>query len=559
MIEPEQKNDQQQIESQDILAAVLSEDSAAEQVSSTPVEQDYSMEGLMYDLNDGGGNPWDTNDDLNDFNLDVTEADFDFFETSAPVVVAPEMTPNVLNIMSIDANSPPPPVIKEAPIDDVDMEEAMTAPKTNFTPNNDSLFTPFVISNNGTDDLSIETTSTIDPNSSNSTPMMHHKQEQKASTSAFQHELAYKSTTEQFVPRDFLPVSVGTHVNDAKYCSGGKFMYVPPHLKKNKGNDTIEKISPLLAKVLKKRDFNYSPDYIPNLMATSKRKVFAKPNPIKTIGFEKPVLVSKDIHMTDMYSVTKRKISVSDTDGSENSSSSSSSNSSTSSDDSDSGSSDDESIHQEHVVNKRLEALKQFQKSFVNSLLKATPAPLPRSETMDYDTPFASKLADGIMKPIKWRQSKAMEQSIDYLCQQAILGGYPFAGGLTEISQNGGEIGTEPAKVMAARRTNLMQVAHGAVTHVPSLQTDLNKLTMDFKAMLKQIFLYPEGADTATASDPISTPASEDLSMMTEPAAYMNSSLLGKIDVKGPLSIQKYYDLNGKRKGWGSRFAYDTK
>lgn len=574
MIESEEEKEQQgHIQNQDILAAILSEDAALK--PGAPIEEeDYPMGGLIYELNggvgdsgggvggNGGGDPWDTSNGLGDFDLDVTEADFDFFETPAPAIAAPsDMTSTSLDIMAMDAakQSLSSPIIKD---EDVDMEEARE-PKTNaILHNNESLFTPFVISNNGTENQSIES-STLSHDSFGSTSMM---QQHQPPTSAFQHEKTYKSTTEQqfssIVPDSFLPVPVSEGVNDAKYGPGGKFMYMPTHLKKKgDNNDTMEKSLPLLGKALKKGDFNYSPDYVPNLMATAKKKTIPKPNPITAVGLKKSVPIDNDIHMMDVEgSMNEKKTNIIDTINSESSSNCSSSTSSTinnstsssssstaSSDDNDANSSDDESrlIPQEDIIDKRLKALKKFQKRFVNSLLKATSAPLPTPQNLDYDTPFAPILADGLTKPIKWRQSRAMEQSIDYLCQQAVWGGYPFASGLAEVSQYGGEIETEPAKVMAARRTNLMQVTRGAVTHVPSLQTELNELTIDFKTMLKQIFVVNPNDSTATNTAD-GTLVSEDLSMMTEPLTYLNSPLLEKIEVEGPLSIQKYCNLNGK-------------
>jgi hypothetical protein len=156
--------------------------------------------------------------------------------------------------------------------------------------------------------------------------------------------------------------------------------------------------------------------------------------------------------------------------------------------------------------------------------------PSDRLKQLDYDTPFVPIIQGGKIQPVPWMKGESMEQSVAHLCQQAVFGGYPFAGGLAEVTENGGEIEEEPDKIMVARRTNLMQITRGVITHVPSLQADVSKLTLDFKELLKEIFVQKPDDD---ATQPV------------EPVAFLNDSPLGKVSVNGPLNIQQYYNLNG--------------
>lgn len=407
---------------------------------------------------------WNDNEDFGDLDVDVTEADFDFFETPAPMV-----TPdNVLHIMPIDVE----------PTD----HSSQVSRNADLTPNTDSLFTPFVISNTNSEDVSTEESMAEPVGSTAAIDYLHTTCKKPANVQ--QQKGMFEHTN--VVPRDFLPVPINTSDIDAKYEPGGKFMYDP-------------------SKETSKREL-YSPDYIPNI---KKRDI--QSSPVKQEG------TSQDVEMMDVQ------------EGSSGSDSSGSSSSCCTD-------SDTDSISPDQIVDRRLRAFKKFQKSVVHSLLRATPAPSPmdRFQNMDYDSPFTPILAEGI-KPIKWRHSKAMEKSMDYLCQQAILGGYPFASGLAEVSANGGEIEAESAKVMVARRTNIMQMTRGVVTHVPSLQTDT--LTMEFKNMLKHIFLDSGASDAMMDKE-------ED--MVLHPMSYLSGPLLGSIDVKGPLTIQQYYNLCGK-------------
>ncbi|KAI7891231.1 mediator complex subunit 13 C-terminal-domain-containing protein [Mucor mucedo] len=372
----------------------------------------------------------DTNEDFGELDLDVTEADFDFFETPAPVV-----TPdNVLHILPMDVE----PAVTDHTVASPDN---ILKPR-DLTPNNDSLFTPFVASNTNSEDASMED-SIVEPMEA-----MDYLQTKT------QNPPVQKVTPEHptIVPQNFLPVPINTRDIDAKYVPGGKFMYDP-------------------SKERTKREL-YSPDYVPTV-----KKKATKDSP------EKPECSLQDVEMTDA-----RNSNCSSSSSDSNSDTSGESSSCTDND------SDTDSISLDQIVDKRLRSFKKFQRSVIYSLLRATPAPLPmdRFQNMDYDSPFTPILADSI-KPIKWRQSKAMEKSMDYLCKQAIFGGYPFSSGLAEVSANGGEIEAETAKVLVARRTNIMQMTQEDMVH--------------------------------------------------HPMSYLNSPLLGSIDIKGPLTIQQYYSL----------------
>lgn len=502
----------------------LSEDTIITEQQSPPPVDNYN---LMYNTDSINlGDSW--NEDFTELDLDVTEADFDFFKTPAPVASA--LTDNVLNIIPIknDTEEKTPVTAIEEP-EDVIMEEVNT-------PNRDSLFTPFVMSNDVSEDISMNSSNkpTVEFMSTNELVP------QKKTP-------CYKSTPEHacFVPPGFLPVPINTAAIDAKYEPGGKFNYDPSMNKSESHNF--------------KKDL-YSPDYMPS--TTKKRKE------IEVVQGNINAENNIDIEMTDVIQPESNSSNASNSVNSSSSSSvsSSSSNSSDNSDkddsnsnsenlseksnssdlytdeDSDTEDSCNDSSTMDQMIDKRLRSLKKFQKSVIYSLLKATPASLPtdRSRNIDYDTPFAPVLADGNIKPIKWRQSKTMEKSMEYLCQQAIWGGYPFTGGLAEVSENGGEFEVESSKIMMARRTNIMQMTRGVVTHVPSLPVDAHKLTIRFKNMLKHIFLR----NTSVEADDMNSLLEEEISL--RPTSYSNTPTLGSIDVKGPLTIQQYYNLNGK-------------
>jgi hypothetical protein len=83
---------------------------------------------------------------------------------------------------------------------------------------------------------------------------------------------------------------------------------------------------------------------------------------------------------------------------------------------------------------------------------------------MDYDSPFARTVASSVICKSSQKEMNENEEykALDYLCQQAIMGGYPFSGGVESMSSNGFEANEgESTKVLVARRRNLLQKFNG--------------------------------------------------------------------------------------------------
>ncbi|KAI8982452.1 mediator complex subunit 13 C-terminal-domain-containing protein [Mycotypha africana] len=92
--------------------------------------------------------------------------------------------------------------------------------------------------------------------------------------------------------------------------------------------------------------------------------------------------------------------------------------------------------------------------------------------TMDFDSPFARSIAGGTVRPAEIAGSMDNLddlRALDYLCQQAVMGGYPFSGGIESISSNGFEASEgESAKVIIARRRALLQRFYGDQLPLPA-------------------------------------------------------------------------------------------
>ncbi|RUS27557.1 mediator complex subunit 13 C-terminal-domain-containing protein, partial [Jimgerdemannia flammicorona] len=365
----------------------------------------------------------------------------------------------------------------------------------------------------------------------------------------------------QFIPPDFAPLAVLAGVDDAKYGDGGKFVYAPPKKKRKKR---------AAARAL------YRPDYVPKpptkLETKKKEKAHSTDDGIMSNG-----TVNGAVRRNEAAKIGAAldRMILSDSDSSSGSSS-----------DSDSGS---ESVDSADVgkgrrdvaageingarmmlmigsrgcggVKERLLGL--HRQAFDVNDVKLEDGEVAvvnedgdgdnRSIDLDYDSPFASLIirdlggrtkkcgrlrvgevaVDGVDnsgEAERWVPTSATVskdiflKTVDCLCQQAVMGGYPFAGGLMEIAGRGGEIVEgESTQVFVTRRRGMVQDVVGDMTAVPALVDDACNLISEFKDMLAQTFDPTHVPEGSQHTHHLSTPAT--------------------VTIKGPLSIQQYYDL----------------
>ncbi|KAG0190946.1 mediator of RNA polymerase II transcription subunit 13 [Apophysomyces sp. BC1034] len=288
------------------------------------------------------------------------------------------------------------------------------------------------------------------------------------------------------VPPEFAPVRFRTNVDDTKYYDGGKFTYSSPSDKKR----------------MLKRDI-YRPDYMP----TRKKKPQKGDN-------------------SDVSERTPNEITVAATNDETDSSSNGDSSSET---DSDSGES---SVDADNVrIDQWNNSMRSAQNMFATRLFGDSKQVGPETyvvdqQVLDYDTPFSETIMPHLInpKPLVEKDYK----SLDYLCQQVVMGGYPFSGGLVAAASSGEITEGESAAVVVTRRRELMHGVYGGVGHVPSLPSDRSQLIQEFKSVLSSIFDQSETLKV----DPM------DILCLEQP------SMPPSTRVKGPLNVQQYYDLS---------------
>ncbi|KAF7721033.1 mediator of RNA polymerase II transcription subunit 13 [Apophysomyces ossiformis] len=317
-----------------------------------------------------------------------------------------------------------------------------------------------------------------------------------------------------FVPPEFAPVRLLTSVNDAKYCDGGKFTYEPSDERK---------------KPLKKLHRNiYRPDYVP--IVKKKRRQRGKSR--RNINNER----------TDMESLS---IETSSGNGS-----SSSSESDSSTDEDDDGY-NDEGGREEGPNNtdtegtdEWLDSLKAAQDGFVGLLL-GEDGPRIESDIDSCNLDVDSSLSVSSNSPSASSNLQGQDEddlkALDYLCQQAVMGGYPFLGRLSMTPPNDTDVTEgDPAGTVIRRRRELMQRFYGDAMHTPSSTSDLEGITQQFKAMLINIF-------------------SRDMGTTLDHMRMDYPPVLSTVSVKGPLNVQQYYDLSETSQAHSKYGKYQVK
>jgi hypothetical protein len=526
-------------------------------------------------------NRWteDGMDDLDNFELGVTEADFDFFESSGP--------------------APAPPVVS-APVDNYnDLNDLMlTEEQTPFEPNQfteekmlinldqkqqQNILDMDLDHSTAPDDLSVTPLeigmAQHDP--FNFDEQMQEQQQIKVDPHQQLKQEEYLPQEQQlFVPPQFAPVKLESMVNDSKYINGGKFTYIPDI---NHGDHG------LLKRDRARKNMDYRPDYVPvvPISKSKKRRKSSKLLLLDTISKDnKPLLLlSEDPTSTSAIDSNDKLIPVDITmsTGAKNHSSSdeddddndSSSSSSSSSDDASSiGQEDEDLCYSDQDAqsqdaydsedgasksNRTIKTMLEAQDIFIKQLTSLEPLSDPKKKPlkldqviMDYDSPFSRTVASSVIRVSNARiESNKQEEAeaLDYLCQQAVMGGYPFSGGIEAISSNGFEANEgESAKVLTARRRILLQKFNGGknislmghfwllniildTVHIPSTPNDIDFMTLNFKNVLGNIFHQQKSRNNADSIDSMC------IDSMPLPAS---------VTVKGPLNVQQYYDLSGK-------------
>ena len=375
-------------------------------------------------------NRWNDHDmnDLDDYNLGVTEEDFDFFESepvppqrAMPVATQPVFDATFANTMNLDDLMEEQTTLEDFDTAfDIKKEIMPLDDKEEDLASLDHSVTPLQVG------MSQQDTFT---NFQKQQDLFSDQQQQQQQLQLQQHYEQQQS----FVPPQFAPIKIDYAVNNAKYIEGGKFTYTPAPKSKRKGS-------------------NYQPDYVP--IIRKKKSERRKSSKLLTESIENDNNLLTSLEQPTPHiavaSSNQSLITESETSSSEESSS---------------DESEDEALRVHRVWKSVLRAQEKYLKkiTLLGPWRSIDPVSVDNM-VMDYDSPFARTIASSVIHNHSQRQGNETEdlKALDYLCQQAVMGGYPFSGGIESMSSNGFEANEgESAKVLVARRRNLLQKFNG--------------------------------------------------------------------------------------------------
>ncbi|OZJ03918.1 hypothetical protein BZG36_03292, partial [Bifiguratus adelaidae] len=303
------------------------------------------------------------------------------------------------------------------------------------------------------------------------------------------------------LPADYAPMRIMTGVNDAKYGYGGKFTLPMPKSMQRKVRSRI----------------GYRPDYMPVtpfavLQIKSQRK---ESLPTASLDYTQ-------VHSEGRFAELSSATEVSESDSGDYSVSDQ----------------EPESNDIEEDINQANEAARS---AYLHLMQRYSGSEEPEHRTQqsriaqEFDTPFVDCVAstDAFSKT---RQKSEFEgdlylRSLDILCEQAVLGGYPFSGGLADINTRGGEVvdGDFP-HTFGARWFSMLNTTTNSPSKIRTVDEEQGLILAEVKEVLASTFdpnfIAPEVWANSFGED--------DTTRHTVPAS---------VSIKGPLTLQQYCDL----------------
>ncbi|KAI7866317.1 mediator complex subunit 13 C-terminal-domain-containing protein [Spinellus fusiger] len=488
--------------------------------------------------------------DLDSLSLNVTEADFDFFQ-AAPTPSSPTTTaaaaatiaPNTPS--SVSTLNEPVHVYTLTPDSETDaitLQSLIDHPGSTAHPAPESMQCDTILSTNSDPSNALKITA-YSP---------HTISKQDTSYPSFlgigleTPRMTFHRSS--FMPPEFAPIPLSHCVEEAKYYEhGGKFTY------------------PMLGIKTLKRPL-YSPDYVPR----PKRRVeqcHGEARPLDPVGLQ---LMEKDMPLdSDSDSSSGHNNNDSDTNSSGGIGGGSNSNSDSDSDSdsgsgSGSGSESDTKPNHYHTYTTMSDLGNKG--ATTNTASHKIQAEVTQDKPKHNTVPSSSRWTEGTKKaqvamlhrwtldarkylslPVHSLSSASLragqwyptpkrkdilvaerdDRALDYLCQQITKGGYPFTSSATMGQQSGGNgerLQGESTAMMCARQRSLCQELCGDITLASCNAGHSTCQLQDFKALLGQLF------------DTTKTTVAAHTSVRLQPQS-------SAIRVKGPLTLKHYYEM----------------
>ncbi|KAG0269547.1 mediator of RNA polymerase II transcription subunit 13 [Actinomortierella ambigua] len=133
--------------------------------------------------------------------------------------------------------------------------------------------------------------------------------------------------------------------------------------------------------------------------------------------------------------------------------------------------------------------------------------------------------------------------SVRVLCEQAILGEYPFAESNETVGSSGDVSDGQSFHVMVARRRTLADTLFGGVPSVPALCDDSLRKMMEIKAAVFEALEHLRANQNDTPALPIPSEAAQEMGMTAVHHQHTQNNVGNIVTMKGPLSLFQYSSL----------------
>ncbi|KAI1320110.1 mediator of RNA polymerase II transcription subunit 13 [Mortierella claussenii] len=189
--------------------------------------------------------------------------------------------------------------------------------------------------------------------------------------------------------------------------------------------------------------------------------------------------------------------------------------------------------------------------------LKPWPSAEAYHTEVEFDTPFTPAILSAappalVHEPLAVQEGLAAEyflEAVKTLCEQAVMGDYPFAGS-NEVTGTSGEISEgESFHVMLARRKTMSEFLYNGVATVPALGDDSFRNMMEMKTIIFDLFDHLRGNQSENVvALPVPSDASQDMTMnMGSIHGHRHhssqSNIIPPVVMKGPLTLFQYFSL----------------
>ncbi|KAF9973002.1 mediator of RNA polymerase II transcription subunit 13 [Actinomortierella ambigua] len=169
----------------------------------------------------------------------------------------------------------------------------------------------------------------------------------------------------------------------------------------------------------------------------------------------------------------------------------------------------------------------------------------------EYDSPFLPVIFSAA-PPALVNERTALQEafavgyfydSVRVLCEQAIVGEYPFAESNETVGSSGDVSEGQSFHVMLARRRTMADTIFEGIPSVPALCDDSLRKMMEIRAAIFQVLEQLRGNQNDTPALPVPSEAAQEMGIASIHHQHAQNNMGSTVTMKGPLSLSQYSSL----------------